>query len=193
MLKLFMIRNIIQIGDSLLTEPSREIAKDEILSRESQELFGDMVETCDAERESTAGLSAVQIGIPKRVYVIRNIDSRKDKENKPVWEVVINPELKVLDSELSTAWEGCLSIGEGDKRLFGPVRRPRKVKIDYLDRNGKKKSLTGEDYLAHIIQHEQDHLDGKLFLGYIDNPTNIWTSEKLDAYIDKYDAYPPIQ
>jgi peptide deformylase len=77
--------------------------------------------------------------------------------------VFINPKITVLDKTEQGFWEGCLSVPE----LRGLVYRPRKIRVDYLDRDGKKKSVVAEGFLATVFQHELDHLDGVLFVDRI--------------------------
>lgn len=183
-----MIREIIQIGDARLAQPSQAILPKKITSDEVQALIQDLVDTCQSYGDETAGLSAVQVGVLKRVFVVRRIDLEPEE-----WEVMINPEVEVLDNRQTEYWEGCMSIGAGDSRLFGPVARAKRVKVKYLDRNGQAQELEAADYLAHIILHEDDHLEGKLFLQYISNPQNIWKGGDLDEYLEKHGHYPEVE
>ncbi|MCA9378932.1 peptide deformylase, partial [Candidatus Dojkabacteria bacterium] len=136
------------------------------------------VETCESFGDETAGLSAVQIGVMRRMFVVRRIDLEPES-----WEVMINPKVTILDNHQTEYWEGCMSIGTGEDRLFGPVPRAKKAKVEYLDVSGAEHSLEVSDYMAHIVLHELDHLEGKLFLQYIDNPRNIWRGGDLDKYL----------
>lgn len=188
-----MVRKILQVGDPLLSTISTELTKEEITSQETQDLYQDLVDTCMQEKDGTAGLSAVQIGIPKRIYVIRRLDLEKDDSVDPIWEVMINPDVEVIDDTPSVIWEGCMSVGVGEDRLFGPVARPRKVKVRYYNLKGERKELVASGYVAHIIQHEQDHLNGVLFLKYVANPKNIWKNKVLDSYLEKYGDFPATQ
>lgn len=182
-----MVKDIIQIGNPLLTKPSAPVAASEISSEKIQNLIKDMLDTCKHHDQDTAGLSAVQIGEPLRIYVARRIDVNED-----IWEVFINPQLEILDSAEGIMWEGCMSIGEGENRLFAPVARANKVKVTYTEPDGTKAELIATDYMAHIVQHEQDHLDGKLFLQYVDDPKKIWKNKDLDEYLEKYGKYPSV-
>ena len=74
--------------------------------------------------------------------------------------VLVNPDVTVVDEETIDDWEGCLSIPD----LRGPVPRWRKLRVDALDRNGKKIRFTAEGFFARVIQHEFDHLMGKVYL-----------------------------
>lgn len=188
-----MVRKILQIGDPILLKKSKDIDPKDLLSRETQDLIKDLLDTCDSEKEGTAGLSAVQIGVLKRVFIARRVDLEMDADSDdPIWEVMINPEIFVLNEKPVEMWEGCLSIGKGDERLFGPVSRPKQIEVKYLDEKGNSKSLVAKDYMAHVVLHEYDHLEGTLFLSYIDNPENIWKSGELDGYLDEHDHYPPV-
>jgi peptide deformylase len=74
--------------------------------------------------------------------------------------VIVNPELTILDESLIDDWEGCLSIPE----LRGRVPRHRKVRVDALDRHGNRIQITAEGFFARVLQHEFDHLMGKVYL-----------------------------
>ena len=74
--------------------------------------------------------------------------------------VLVNPEITVLDEELIEDWEGCLSIPE----LRGRVPRYRKLRVDALDRHGNKLQFVAENFFARVVQHEWDHLMGKVYL-----------------------------
>jgi peptide deformylase len=118
------------------------------------------------------GLAAVQVGIMKRVMVM-DIGIQEGEVTLRDPRVVINPEY--LHQEGSVVWEeGCLSCPD----LVVPVKRFQKVKIRALDREGKEMELGGTDLLAVAIQHEIDHMDGKLIL---DSLSNI----KKDMYLEK--------
>lgn len=182
-----MVLPILQIGAQVLYQKSLDVPEDKIDSAEIKSLIANMLDTCKAHDEETAGLSAVQIGHLWRVFIIRRVDLENEQ-----WEVCINPKVKVLGEKSSTVWEGCLSIGDGADRLFGPVERPDNVTLSYTDASGKQKSISATGYLSHIILHENDHLEGHLFLEYVQNPTLIWRSEDLDNYIAQTGHFPPL-
>ena len=121
-----------------------------------QRLIDDMFETMYAA--PGVGLAATQVGIPKRLAVM---DTSEDKgEPKPM--VVINPEIFEAGDRQSMD-EGCLSVaGYSDK-----VDRYNKLKMRALDRHGQPFELEAEGLMAQAIQHEIDHLDGKLYIDYL--------------------------
>ncbi|MGH1439853.1 MAG: peptide deformylase [Cellvibrionaceae bacterium] len=103
------------------------------------------------------GLAATQVNIHQRILVI---DVSEDRDEP---QVFINPEITILDDEPDSYDEGCLSV----PGFYETVERPKRVKVDALDKAGKTFSIEPEGLLAVCIQHEIDHLDGKLFVDYI--------------------------
>ncbi|NQV57042.1 MAG: peptide deformylase [Rhodospirillales bacterium] len=105
------------------------------------------------------GLAAPQVGVQKRILVA---DVSKD-ENLRDPKCLINPEITWASEELFEYEEGCLSLPDH----FAEISRPERVRISYLDRDGKSAKLEADGVLAVCIQHEMDHLDGILFVDYL--------------------------
>jgi len=122
----------------------------ETITDEHGQLIDDMLETMYAARG--IGLAAPQVGRSERIAVV-------DVDDKPF--AIINPEI-VFEEGTERAEEGCLSIPE----IFGEVDRARRVIVRALDRNGQPFEVDASDLLARCLQHEIDHLNGKLFLDY---------------------------
>lgn len=184
-----MVKAIIQIGDKKLIQKSESIEIDRISSAEIQNLAKDVLDTCIANQKNAAGLSAVQIGVLKRLFVVKLVGKENDESK---WITMINPEIVKQSKEQSMEWEGCMSISSKNRRLYGPVYRSKNVEISYYDLEGKKQKISGSGFFSHLLLHEMDHLDGVLFLGYIDNPDNIWTEDELDEYLDLHGKFPKI-
>jgi peptide deformylase len=108
------------------------------------------------------GLAAVQVNVPRRIVTI-DVAQREDENAKPDPLFLVNPEILWTSDERQTAEEGCLSIPE----YFAEVERPAAVRVGYVDREGKKQEMDAEGVLAICLQHEIDHLDGKLFIDYL--------------------------
>lgn len=145
---------IITLPDPLLRKPSARI---EHVDDDLRRLMDDMLETMYAA--PGVGLAAVQVGIPRRLIVL---DVTGDEEEKrPIF--LVNPEIVERGPDLRLHEEGCLSIPE----VRIEIERPSQVTIRYLDRDGKARELVAEDLLATAIQHEIDHLDGKLIIDYL--------------------------
>jgi peptide deformylase len=144
------------MGDPILYQVAQPV--EEFNTPELQTLLTDMFDTMEAL--DGAGLAAPQIGVSLRV-VIFGVDSNPrypDAESVPT-TVLINPEIKVLDETTEQGWEGCLSV----PGLRGLV--PRYVKIRYrgMDPYGHRIERTASGFHARVVQHEVDHLDGKLY------------------------------
>lgn len=192
------MRKIIQLGKSQLEKKSEEVRDPK--DPKIQKLVKELIILCKEEDKNGGGLAAPQLGENVRVFVARRLDleekaqkskDKKDMKEEAIWEIFINPKITSKGKKKSTFWEGCLSVENG--KLFGPVSRPSFIKVEYLDRYGNKKKLTATDYFAHIIQHEQDHLNGILFVKYVKNPENLWHSNDLDKYIDEVGDFPDIK
>ena len=121
-------------------------------------LADDMLETMyDAPG---IGLAAPQIGVMDRLIVL---DCVKDDGEQPRPMVMFNPEIVASSDETNVYEEGCLSIPE----QYAEVKRPKLVDVRWIDRNGNEQSETFDDLWATCVQHEIDHLNGKLFIDYL--------------------------
>ena len=130
------------------------------------------------------GLAATQVNVHKRLLVLDVSD------NKDAPHVFINPAIEVLDPEPLGYEEGCLSV----PGYFDLVTRPRRIRVKALDRQGEPFELEAEGLLAVCLQHEVDHLDGKLFVDYLSLlkrqrlKQNIAKEKKKDARDDNADS-----
>jgi len=147
-------RRIITLPDPVLRKVSAPVER---IDAEVRKLAEDMLETMYAA--PGVGLAAVQVGVPRRLFVL---DTAKE-ERPPQPLVLINPEIVALGAEMRVHEEGCLSIP--DERV--PIERPSTVTVRFLDREGKTQELAAEGLLATAIQHEIDHLNGKLIIDYL--------------------------
>ena len=159
------ILNILEFPDPRL----RTIAKAvEQVDDELRQLIDDMFATMyDAPG---IGLAATHVNVHKRLVVM---DLSEDK-NEPL--VFINPEFEPLTDEVEQYQEGCLSV----PGFYENVDRPQKVKIKALDRDGQPFELIAEGLLAVCIQHECDHLNGKLFVDYLSTLKRDRIKKKLE-------------
>ena len=148
------LRNIIKLPDPRLRLVSAPV---QAVDGELRRLVEDMFETMyDAPG---IGLAAIQVGVPQRVVTLDL--AKKDEPKNP--RVLINPEIVWSSEEKSTHEEGCLSIPE----YYEEVERPAKVKVRYLDLDGKPQEIDAEGILATCLQHEIDHTNGVLFIDYL--------------------------
>ena len=164
---------------TIITEPNkllRQISKlvDQV-GKEEQKLMDDMLDTMYAA--NGIGLAAIQIGIPKRIIVM---DISKE-ENKKEPRYFVNPIIKNKDPLKATYEEGCLSV----PNQYAEIDRPSKCEVEYLDYDGNKKLLKADGLLATCIQHEIDHLNGKLFVDHISKLKKSIILKKLQKYKKK--------
>ena len=147
------IRKILKFPDQDLRIKAKPI---ETFDEELKNLTDDMFETMHSV--NGIGLAATQIGVAQQVAVI---DISPEK-NEPL--VIINPKILILDSSKTEDYdEGCLSVSG----FFETISRPSDIKLSYQDLNGKRKEIKPEGLLTKVVQHELDHLNGRLFVDHI--------------------------
>jgi len=152
------LREIIILPDKQLRLVSKPIEK---VTAEIRKLADDMLETMyDAPG---IGLAAIQIAQPLRLITMDLAKPGESCETKPLPRVFINPEIIASSKDLSVYEEGCLSIPE----YYEEVERPAKVRVRYIDLDGKVHEEDAEGLYATCIQHEIDHLNGVLFVDYL--------------------------
>ena len=148
------IRDVLTVPDPRLKQVSKPVDKvDDAL----RALMDDMLESMYAA--DGIGLAAIQIGEPVRVIVIDL--AREDEE--PNVKYFVNPVLSEPSEQLEPYEEGCLSV----PTVYDEIERPDRVRVTYLDYNGKEASEIAEGMYAVCIQHEMDHLEGVLFIDYL--------------------------
>ena len=148
------IKNIITVPDEILKKISEPIEK---IGVNEKKLIKDLFETM--YNSKGIGLAAVQVGILKRILVIDI--STKDEKKEPL--SFINPTIKKTSHETSSYEEGCLSI----PNTFIEIERPKICEVEYIDINGKIKNLKCDGLLSTCLQHEINHLDGKLIIDHL--------------------------
>jgi peptide deformylase len=148
------ILKVCHLGHPVLRMESRRVSPESLAKTSTQKLIDDMLETM--VEYYGVGLAAPQVHESLAIAVV---ESHGPRGTIPM-TVLVNPEMTVLDDELIEDWEGCLSIPD----FRGRVPRWRKLRVDALDRKGKKIKITAEGFFARVIQHEFDHLMGKVYL-----------------------------
>ena len=159
------IKPIITVPNEILKKISDPLEK---VGDSEKKLVNDLFETM--YNSNGIGLAAVQVGILKRILVI-DISTKEEKKNPLSF---INPVIKKISDETSVYEEGCLSIPD----TFIEIERPKICEVEYIDLDGKLKNIRCDGLLSTCLQHEINHLDGKLI---IDNLTKL----KRDIIIKK--------
>ncbi len=147
--------DIITLPDPILRQVSQPVER---VDDELRQLFDDMLETMyDAPG---IGLAGIQVAVPKRVLVL-DVGDEDSEEKHPI--CMANPEIISKGDEKRVYEEGCLSIP--DVRV--EIERPSNVTVKYIDREGHQQELQAEGLLATAVQHEIDHLDGRLIVDFM--------------------------
>lgn len=143
------VRTIVTIGAPLLRQPTKPLAPERVKSDEIQRLIGDMTITMLSAKG--VGIAAPQIGVGYRLAIIQTKDGPFP---------IVNPTIINHGKKSNIEEEGCLSI----PGVFGTVRRWDELTLEFLDRQGQIQSLQASGFMARVLQHEVDHLDGILFI-----------------------------
>jgi peptide deformylase len=153
--KIYTIQNPKE--ERFLRQVSKNVDPREILSKDFQKFLDDLLHTAKTSEEQvgveSGGISAPQVGVDKRVSYIFNYDSGE-------FEVLINPVVQNIGNKKDVDIEGCLSVPD----IEDDVERFKKIKVRYIDREGKRINRRFTGLNARVVQHEVDHLDGVLFI-----------------------------
>jgi peptide deformylase len=149
---------------------TNKLSDAEILSREIQELINDMYYTLDNKKYGV-GLAATQVG---KCLAISTIDTKPTPtrpELKRQKLTIINPVIIKTFGSKTPMWEGCISGAE----LYAKVPRYKKIRLQWTDEKAKRCEQDFDGFLAHVIQHEVDHLDGILFVDRVQDTKSYMT------------------
>ncbi len=150
---------IVRLGNNILREKSIKV--EDPTSDRVKEIIARMYATID-KIGVVAGLAAPQIGVNEKIFIYQVTPHSESSVVIP-YTTVINPEIEVLDNNTNLFPEGCLSFRD----FRGVVPRYNKLVMNYLNDQGKKEKVLAEGYHARVIQHEVDHLNGKVYLDRI--------------------------
>lgn len=168
------IRRIVRFPQPFLRQPTRAV---ESIDASIKKLVYDMMETmCDV---SGAGLAAIQVGAPERIFIIDAPVAGGEKTEQP--KVFINPVLTELSAETDVKEEGCLSF----PGIFVPVKRSLRGRISALDLDGNPFTFDVADFYARAIQHEFDHLENRLLYDHAGALKKQIIKRKLEKMTDE--------
>jgi len=150
------VRSIVRFPDPRLRRRSAEVGE---FGEDLRQLVADMTETMAAS--NGAGLAAIQVGEPVRLFIVDGHVAGGAEDSPP--KVFINPEIVEISDESQTGDEGCLSFPE----IFVPVKRGMRAKVRAQDLEGNAFEAEGEGLYARALQHETDHLNGRLLIDQV--------------------------
>ena len=171
---------IVQNGDPVLRDISKKVSIEDITKPKIQKIIKDMSDALDSQDDGVA-IAAPQIGISLRIFLVSSKifdddfmyhsskDYHLDIKNKKPNLVFINPIIKKISKDKKLMDEGCLSV----RPIYGQVRRATRATIEAYNSKGVKFKMEGRGLLAHIFQHETDHLEGILFIDKAKNMREV--------------------
>jgi len=167
------ILTVAKLGHPVIRKPAEAVPKEAITSAEIQRLISDMIDTM--HEQQGVGIAAPQVQVSKQLAVIESRGDPRSERPIPL-TVLINPRVTVASKTLREDWEGCLSVND----LRGKVPRAEWVDVETFNRKGERVKFHAEGFFARVIQHECDHLAGKVFL---DRMPNLATLSHLQEFV----------
>ncbi|MBI4003527.1 MAG: peptide deformylase [Candidatus Omnitrophica bacterium] len=169
------ILKVARLGHPVIRKPSVSVPKETITSPEIQRLIDNMIETM--REYDGVGIAAPQVHESKQLAVIEVTENRRYPGEGPIpLTILVNPKILSTSKKLVEDWEGCLSVNE----FRGRVPRAESLEVEAYNRKGEKVRLQARGFFARIIQHECDHLAGKVFL---DRMPNLQSLTHLQEFI----------
>lgn len=172
---------IVQNGDRVLRQIAKEVPVSSITKPKIQKIISDMNQALDGEYDGAA-IAAPQIAQSLRIFIVsRKVFAEERDEAPAVYNgiilkekahnmVFINPKIIKISKDKKLLEEGCLSV----RPLFGKVRRATRATVEAYNEHGEKFTIEGSGLLAHVFQHETDHLEGVLFIDKAKNLREVY-------------------
>ncbi len=171
------ILKVARLGHPVLREPALSVPPERIPTPEFQRFIDDMIETM--REYDGVGLAAPQVHVPWRLATIEVVGNPRYPEAPAVpLTVLVNPEIHAAGEEKEADWEGCLSV----PGLRGKVPRVSALDVRALDRDGNPIVWRAEGFPARIVQHEVDHLDGRVYLDRMEDLLTLTHLEEFARY-----------
>jgi len=171
------ILKVSRLGHPVLRRVAQPMSLEELRAPSTQKLIDDMIETM--KEYDGVGLAADQVHESRQIAVLEVADNPRypDKPKVPL-SVLVNPRVTPLSEEMEEDWEGCLSVPD----LRGRVLRYKNIRVQALDRDGKELDFVATDFHARVIQHEWDHLNGKVYLDRMRDYSTLTFLQEFSRY-----------
>jgi peptide deformylase len=151
------IKRTTQLGDKIIRAKAKHVAFP--LNKEDKQTVRDLVDTMLSE--NLVGMAAPQTGMSKQIFVTQRKVTKYRKCEADILRVYINPKITRRSRKKEVGYEGCGSVAEAN--IFGEVKRAYDIDLEWCSEDGEKQNRTFDGFLARIIQHEVDHLNGVVF------------------------------
>lgn len=171
-----MILKVARLGHPVLRKIAVPVPPDQISSPEIQHFIDDMIETM--YEYDGAGLAAPQVHVSKQIVIMEVKGHPRYPDASIPLTVYINPEITPLTEDMVEDWEGCLSV----PGLRGRVPRYNKIRLQAYDRQGNRIDIVVEGFHARVIQHECDHVQGKVYLDRMRSMESLTFMEEFMKY-----------
>jgi peptide deformylase len=178
------ILKVARLGHPVLRRVAEPMSRAEILRPETQRFIDDMVETM--HEYIGVGLAGPQVHVSRQVAVLECEAHPRHPDMAPIpLMVIINPVLTPVSDETATDWEGCLSIPD----LRGVTPRYTAMRLEAYGRKGERIELVAKDFFARVLQHETDHLNGKVYVDRMGDLTTLCHLQEWSRYwLDREEA-----
>jgi peptide deformylase len=171
------ILKVTRLGHPVLRKVTEKLSPGELRSPATQKFIDDMIETM--KEYEGVGLAADQVHESRQIAVLEvNDNPRYPQKSRVPLTVLVNPRVTPLSDEIEEDWEGCLSIPD----LRGRVPRYKTIRVQALDRGGNELDFVASDFHARVIQHEFDHLNGKVYLDRMRDFTTLTYLQEFARY-----------
>ncbi len=169
-----IIENVVQKTGHATGDSIKDV--ENVGSEDVQSTIADLIDSM--RHYNLVGMAAPQIGQPLKIFVVevRETTYRKDLNIKKELLVFINPKIISHSDEENIDYEGCGSVNSSD--AFGPIKRWNEVMVEALDREGNRFEYKADGFLARVIQHENDHLNGILFIDKVEDQKSVINKEE---------------
>lgn len=176
------ILTVTRFGNPILRGVAQQLSSEEILSEVVQTLIDDMKYTL-IQKKYGVGLAAPQVGRSIALSVIGIKPTPTRPNLLPFETVIINPVVSEVYGRRYKMWEGCISCGTGDDTLYGLAPRYKRIKLQWLDEKAVPHEEVLDGFIAHVAQHEVDHLNGVLFVDRVKDTSSYMMADEYKSRI----------
>lgn len=167
---------VLELGNPKLRQTARPV--EDLTHADMQSLIDDLIGTM--KQSNGVGIAAPQVGVDLQVVIVASRPTLRYPHAPQMDPIaMINPQITPIGAEVVKDWEGCLSV----PGIRGLVPRSRVISVEYQDRNGNNQQRTFQDFVARIVQHECDHLQGYIFIDRVEATRELITENEYHKLI----------